>query len=99
MIDVKKPSQVPRGRHYAIIVYQTTNVFIEGDERSLTNPGHGYPAHTETFHSFQHLVTQSRQEWEDNVKHREELGQKDYVAFIVTDVAKITMKVEIGICD
>lgn len=26
--------------------------YVEGDERSRTNPGHGYPAHTDTFQEF-----------------------------------------------
>lgn len=29
---------------YAVIVKE--KIHIEGDERSRTNPGHGYPAHT-----------------------------------------------------
>lgn len=30
----------------------TTSVTIPGDERSRTNPGHGYPEHTETYTKF-----------------------------------------------
>lgn len=32
---------------YAALV--SKSVSIPGDERSRTNPGHGYPAHTETY--------------------------------------------------
>lgn len=32
---------------YAVIVKES--IYIPGDERSRTNPGHGYPAHTETY--------------------------------------------------
>ena len=32
---------------YAVIVERS--VYIPGDERSRTNPGHGYPATTEYF--------------------------------------------------
>jgi hypothetical protein len=31
---------------YGIITEKST--YVEGDERSRTNPGHGYPAHTVT---------------------------------------------------
>lgn len=31
---------------YAAII--TSSFWVEGDERSKTNPGHGYPGHTET---------------------------------------------------
>jgi hypothetical protein len=33
---------------YLIIV--ASAIYHEGDERSRTNPGHGYPAYTETVH-------------------------------------------------
>lgn len=30
------------------VLYEESE-YIEGDERSRTNPGHGYPAHTRTY--------------------------------------------------
>lgn len=35
---------MPTQPHYAVIF--TDSVTIPGDERSRTNPGHGYPEHT-----------------------------------------------------
>lgn len=35
---------------YAVI--ESYSIYHEGDERSRTNPGHGYPAHTETVEKF-----------------------------------------------
>jgi hypothetical protein len=40
-------SQIPVVPHFAIL--RTTSVTIPGDERSRTNPGHGYPESAETF--------------------------------------------------
>lgn len=37
---------IPSTTHFAAIVYDS--IYIPGDERSRTNPGHGYPAHNET---------------------------------------------------
>jgi len=34
---------IPSKEHYAIIT--TNKIYIPGDERSRTNPGHGYPEH------------------------------------------------------
>lgn len=34
-----------------IMVFDTQTIHHEGDERSRTNPGHGYPAHTETINT------------------------------------------------
>ncbi len=33
---------------YLVIIWKTRTIYHEGDERSRTYPGHGYPAHTET---------------------------------------------------
>lgn len=58
---VRNPKQVPVGPHFAVLVYDTTSVWIPGDERSRTNPGHGYPEHTETYDNFQHYVTEDEE--------------------------------------
>jgi hypothetical protein len=57
MRRVKGPGDVPEGPHYAVLIYDKKSVHIPGDERSRTNPGHGYPEHTEEFDSFEHWVT------------------------------------------
>lgn len=57
-------SDIPNGPHWAII--RTTNVTIPGDERSRTNPGHGYPEHTETYITYQAFKVQA--EWEREVE-------------------------------
>lgn len=36
--------------HFAVIIER--NIHHEGDERSRTHPGHGYPAYTETVKEF-----------------------------------------------
>lgn len=56
MMQVHKPSDVPDGQHFAVLVYKTSGTYVPGDERSRTNPGHGYPEHTETSDSFEHWV-------------------------------------------
>lgn len=37
---------IPAGEHLAVVY--TDSIYIPGDERSRTNPGHGYPESTET---------------------------------------------------
>lgn len=51
---VEKPEKMPAGEHWAILIFETSSTYVEGDERSRTNPGHGYPAHYETHNSFQY---------------------------------------------
>ena len=40
-------------------VIETTQQYIEGDERSRTNPGHGYPAHTIDVLRFHEFTTEA----------------------------------------
>lgn len=46
-MHIHEPADVPKGEHWAII--QSGSIYIPGDERSRTNPGHGYPARTEKY--------------------------------------------------
>lgn len=46
-IYVNKPSDVPSIAHYAVL--EADSYYTPGDERSRTNPGHGYPAGTTEF--------------------------------------------------
>lgn len=44
-------SVIFRDLHWAVVSSKNTTVHHEGDERSRTAPGHGYPAYTETIYS------------------------------------------------
>ena len=61
MIQVKGPNDVPEGHHYAVLIYETGSIHVEGDQRSRDAPGHGYPEHTEHYNSFEHWVTTDRE--------------------------------------
>jgi hypothetical protein len=54
---VRQPSDVPEGPHTAVLVYKTTSTYVPGDERSRTNPGHGYPGGYDIHDSFEHYVS------------------------------------------
>ena len=60
------PGDVPQGDHYAIIEFDS--VWVPGDERSRTNPGHGYPEHTEP--KVNYIVFKTREAWEAEIKDR-----------------------------
>lgn len=47
---IKRVSEIPDGEHY--IALQNQNIYIPGDERSRTNPGHGYSASTQSYLTF-----------------------------------------------
>jgi hypothetical protein len=58
------PSKVPKGPHWAII--QGESMYIPGDERSRTNPGHGYPATTKHYVSYKAFL--SEEDWNKEVQ-------------------------------
>jgi len=49
-IRVYRTSEIPQGEHWAIL--EDSSIHIPGDERSRTNPGHGYPESTEHYVSY-----------------------------------------------
>jgi len=54
---VNTPNDIPSGEHWAIIT--GSSVFIPGDERSRTAPGHGYPEHTEHYIRYEAFTDQA----------------------------------------
>lgn len=59
----RRASDVPAYPHWAIIEFGL--IFIPGDERSRTNPGHGYPATQEDTASY--TVFTDYMEFEDRL--------------------------------
>lgn len=49
-------NEVPTTEHWAIIT--GASILIPGDDRSLTHPGHGYPASTEHYLSYEVFFTE-----------------------------------------
>jgi len=74
---ITKPDQIPTIQHYAALIFKTSSVYHEGDERSRTCPGHGYPAYTETIHSIDYIPFNNKSEMEAWVVKAETKTQKD----------------------
>jgi hypothetical protein len=68
-IYVRYTADVPQTEHWAIL--RNTSIHIPGDERSRTNPGHGYPESTE--HGISYRVFMDKAEFEENLKREIEL--------------------------
>lgn len=94
VIHVSKKEHAPKVEHWAIFKFST--IHIPGDERSRTNPGHGYPASDEPVINYEAYL--DRAEWEKEVQHLESLvfGDKNYFAVKITP-AVITTKVTIEV--
>ena len=91
---VHQYSDFPEGDHYAIIEFGT--IYIPGDERSRTNPGHGYPASTEKI--VRYVVFETKEEWEKEITDRMSPGKfkvtEDFVPIVVKR-GKITTTVSV----
>lgn len=79
MKNIKSKSEIPTVKHFAIIEFNT--ITIPGDNRSLINPGHGYPEHTENMITYFSFV--SEEEWLTEVENRTVKGQSNFVAMLV----------------
>lgn len=66
------PEDVPAGEHFAILC--SKSIYIPGDERSRTNPGHGYPASTEQ--TWDYEVYANREKWEQAIEYKTLRGDK-----------------------
>lgn len=80
---------IPNTNHFAIITEKT--VYIEGDERSKTHPGHGYPASNETFLEY-HAFTDEKK-WVDEIERLTD--RKIAFKAIKASPVKVTVAVKI----
>lgn len=61
---INRLSEIPTKEHLAILIQET--ISIPGDERSRTNPGHGYPASQEIV--FKYIYFEDILSLEDYIK-------------------------------
>lgn len=90
----KSISEIPNGEHYAIITF--ASVYHEGDERSRTHPGHGYPAYTEQVPEF--MIFGSKEDWEAEIIKRmnSKFAKQDFKAVKITP-AEISTTIQVEI--
>ena len=86
---VHNKDEMPTEPHYAVMTF--SSIHIPGDERSRTNPGHGYAA--ETVLTKAYIVFESRDAWERYTKsnHNDQM-----IAMHVTPAA-ITTQTNVSI--
>lgn len=91
---VSRKSDMPTGDHYAIMEFDS--ITIPGDERSRTNPGHGYPESTE--HFVRYIAFTDKTEWEQEIQNRTnaKYGRNDFVAAFVKQ-ATISTTVNVAV--
>lgn len=92
---VHSPEDIPEEDiQYAIIVFGS--ISIPGDERSRTNPGHGYGAHTEQKIDF--ILFENKAVWEKEIRERTEDHDDYYQWFpIMFRKAKVSTTVNVRV--
>ena len=86
---INNPIDIPDTEHWAIIVQES--VHIPGDERSRTNPGHGYPAETRSFVGYHMYLTEDK--LLQAVKEMEEQDKRYYNKNVYKVIKVTPMKV------
>lgn len=76
-------------------VIYTDSVYHPGDERSRSNPGHGYPAWTENVTKFKEF--ESREKWEEYIKRQFKHGYKSSIRAVVFEEAEIMTETKITV--
>lgn len=87
---------IPTTGGWYIFLFETSTVNVPGDERSRTNPGHGYPAHTVTTRDVIVYRYESQEEMSKALKALwdDKPSRKDVFACHVDKVAKAVQSVE-----
>ena len=87
-------SDIPKVPHFAMI--SADSVYIPGDERSRTHPGHGYPAHSVPTINYRWFLV--REDWEAAIakEHSLVFSKKDFLAVAVTP-ATITSTIQVKV--
>ncbi len=87
---VSDKNNIPTIPHFAALVFES--ITIPGDERSRTNPGHGYPEHTESI--VKYITFTGRPEMEKWVNEQEtgRWGRKDNYRVVEIKPLSVTVK-------
>jgi len=79
--------------HYAILTFGST--YVPGDERSRTNPGHGYPAHTDDYIKYEAYGDNEKEVWEMKIEFYTKSGHTFQAMRVIP--AKVTSEVNVEI--
>jgi len=92
---VRKLSDIPKEPHYVIV--KIGSVYIPGDERSRTHPGHGYGERTEHYPEMR--VTTNKAHWEKEIAEEIEQDpkQQNFIAYFVPGIAEVKTEVKVSI--
>ncbi len=92
---VSRKSDMPNGDHWVIMEFDT--VYTPGDERSRTNPGHGYPESYDPV--VRYIAFTDEDEWKQEIIRRQNAkgDSREYVAqYVQRATITTTVNVNVG---
>ncbi len=94
---IANQSDVKENTQFLLIVFSKTSVHFEADERSKSAPGHGHPAHSETYDTNEIYAFDSEPDMKDFVSILMENDPKrsDFVIFKVSGKVRTTLSFNI----
>ena len=89
---VTTKTKFPNGPHWAILTYST--IHVPGDERSRTNPGHGYPASNEAI--VRYTAFSDEDKWREAIRNHE-IAKIPYNAMrVIPAVIATNIQIDVG---
>ena len=91
-VFVSTKNDMPEGDHFAILVF--SSIYVPGDERSRTAPGHGYPEHNEPVVNY--IAFKDEAAWKTEIARRmsAKYSYEDFVPVRVSR-ARVSTHVEV----
>ena len=89
------PNEMPTGEHYAALVFESFTTYTEGDERSRTHPGHGYPGGPETHHTVDYRPFKDRVELDAFIVQQERTSSPKKYVILKAQVAKVELETKV----
>lgn len=91
----KTQDDIPEQEHFVILEF--SSIHVPGDERSRTNPGHGYPEHSEP--KVDYIVFPDRDAWVAEIRRRTASRFNDNRSWtpIIARRATVTVDVSVGV--
>jgi len=100
MVKVNSPKDIVSAHRYLIFIFKTRNIHYEGDERSRTNPGHGYPAHDEQIEMVEVYAVVEDQQLESDLRklYEEDKNRKDILVIKIGQIIPVgvSLKIDLG---
>ena len=84
-------SNIPTTEHWAVIT--TSSYYVPGDERSRTNPGHGYPEHT--VETIQYQAFTDRKKLDEEIQRLVKRNSKFKVMLVNPCVVETSVQIKL----